>query len=118
MEVFLRASNYEVWKVVRSGPYDLPENEADWTQDQIKKSTLNFSAINIIQCAVHPEEYSRISACKSAKEMWNKLQTIYEGTSEVKETKANMLLTKYEMFKMKSDESVSDMFARFMQLTN
>ena len=47
--------------------------------------------------------------------MWDKLKLIYEGTSEVKETKANLLITEYEMFKMKSNESISEMFAKLMQ---
>ena len=63
-------------------------------------------------------EFSRISTCRSAKEMWDKLKLIYEGTSEVKETKANLLITEYEVFRMKNDESISDMFARLMQLIN
>ena len=50
--------------------------------------------------------------------MWDKLELIYEGTLEVKETKANLLIIEYEMFRMKTDESISDMFARLMQLIN
>ncbi|MQL76069.1 hypothetical protein Taro_008454 [Colocasia esculenta] len=36
----------------------------------------------MMQCAVHPKEYSRVSTCKSAMEMWDKLELIYEGTPE------------------------------------
>ena len=43
--------------------------------------------------------------------MWDKLKLIYEGTSEVKETEANLLITEYEMFRMKTNESIFDMFA-------
>ena len=50
--------------------------------------------------------------------MWDKLELIYEGTSEVKDTKANLLITEYEIFKMKTDESISDMFSWLMQLIN
>ena len=50
--------------------------------------------------------------------MWDKLELIYEGMSEVKETKANILITEYEMFRMKNDESIFEMFARLMQLIN
>ncbi|MQM02552.1 hypothetical protein Taro_035321 [Colocasia esculenta] len=46
--------------------------------------------MNMLQCAIHPKEYSRISMCKSAKEMWIKLELLYESTSQVRETKANM----------------------------
>ena len=63
-------------------------------------------------------EFSRISTYRLEKEMWDKLELIYEGTIEVKETKANLLITEYEMFRMKTDESISDMFAILMQLIN
>ena len=118
MQVFLRAQNYELWKIVSKGPYVLPEDEDTWTKDQIAKGTLNWSALNMMQCAVHPKEFSRVSTCSTAKEMWDKLELIYEGTSEVRETKVSMLVSEYEMFKMKTDETVSDMFARFMLIVN
>ena len=118
MEVFVRAQDYEVWRVICHGLAELPIDESLWSRDQIRQSTINFSAMNILQCAIHPMEFSRISTCRSAKEMWDKLELIYEGTSEVKETKANLLITEYEMFKMKDDESISDMFTRLMQLIN
>ena len=50
--------------------------------------------------------------------MWDKLQVIYEGTSEVRETKANMLVFEYEAFKMKPDETIFEMFSRLTVLTN
>ena len=118
MEVFLRAQDFETWTVIKKGSPDLPEDEDSWTREQIRQSTTNFNAMNMMQCAIHPDEYSRISSCKSAKEMWDKLELIYEGTHQVKETKANILISEYESFKMKSDESISDMFARLMQLVN
>ena len=118
MQVFLRAQNYELWKIVSKGPYVLPEDEDTWTKDQIAKGTLNWSALNMMQCAVHPKEFSRVSTCSTAKEMWDKLELIYEGTSEVRETKVSMLVSEYEMFKMKTDETISDMFARFMLIVN
>ncbi|MQL86988.1 hypothetical protein Taro_019522 [Colocasia esculenta] len=46
----------------------------------------------MMQCAVHPKEFSRVSTCNSVKEMWDKLELIYEGTSEVRETKTSMLV--------------------------
>ncbi|MQL90267.1 hypothetical protein Taro_022854 [Colocasia esculenta] len=118
MQVFLRAQDYELWKIVSKGPYELPADEDTWTREQICSGTLNWSALNMMQCTVHPKEYSRVSTCKSAKEMWDKLELIYEGTSEVRKTKASILVSEYEMFRMKNDETISDMFARFMLIIN
>ncbi|MQM16460.1 hypothetical protein Taro_049417 [Colocasia esculenta] len=114
MHVFLRAQNIELWKIVSKGAYTLPQDEDTWTKDQIAKRTLNWSALNMMQCTVHPKEYSRVSTCTSAKEMWDKLELIYEGTSVVRESKVSMLVSEYEMFKMNHDETISDMFSRFM----
>ena len=52
------------------------------------------------------------------KEMWDKLQVIYEGTSEVRETKTNMLVSEYEAFHMKNNESISKMYAILTLITN
>ena len=116
--MFLRAQDHQIWKVVSRGPFLLPEDDETWTRDQITKSNLNWSAMNIMQCALHPTEFSRVSSCTTAKEMWNKLQVIYEGTSEVRETKANMFVSEYEAFHMKNNESISKMYARLTLIPN
>ena len=50
--------------------------------------------------------------------MWDQLQVIYEETSQVRETKANMLVSEYEAFKMKSDKIISKMYSRLTVLIN
>ncbi|MQM17774.1 hypothetical protein Taro_050752 [Colocasia esculenta] len=74
--------------------------------------------MNIKQYAIHPNEYSCVSMFSSAKEMWDKLKLIYEGTPEVKETKANLLVYEDEIFKMSPVETIFDMFARLFNITN
>ena len=71
-----------------------------------------------MQCVIHSNEYSRVSMYISAKKMWDKFCLIYEWTSQVKETKANMLVHDYELFKMKPEEIISEMFAKLTEITN
>ncbi|MQM23894.1 hypothetical protein Taro_056964, partial [Colocasia esculenta] len=87
----LQAEVVEDEDVTRKYLKALKRDEDTRTKDQIAKGTLNWSALNMMQCAVHPKEYSRVSTCTSAKEMWDKLELIYEGTSEVRESKVSML---------------------------
>ncbi len=42
----------------------------------------------------------------------------HEGTNQVKESKINMLVHKYELFKMESNETISCMFTRFTNIVN
>ncbi|KAL5577478.1 hypothetical protein UlMin_019177 [Ulmus minor] len=64
------------------------------------------------------EEFNRIRTCKTAKDIWHTLEVIYEGTNQVKESKINMLVHKYELFQMKHDESITQMYTRFTDIIN
>ncbi|MQL83829.1 hypothetical protein Taro_016326, partial [Colocasia esculenta] len=63
-------------------------------------------------------EFNKISACKSAMEMWEKLRITYEGTDKVKETRIDILVTQYERFQMQPGESITQMYNRFTDITN
>ena len=51
-------------------------------------------------CDVSPDEFRRISHVTIAKEAWQILETTYEGTKKVKDTKLQMLTTRFEELKM------------------
>jgi hypothetical protein len=52
----------------------------------------------MLYCALDANEFNRISACESAREMWDKLEVTYEGTIQVKESKISRLIHEYELF--------------------
>ena len=74
--------------------------------------------MNILYCALDANEFNRICSCDTAKEIWDKLVVTYEGTSQVRETKVNMLIHEYELFKMEPNESIKDMYTRFIHIIN
>ncbi|XP_070015280.1 uncharacterized protein [Nicotiana sylvestris] len=76
----------------------------------------NFPAKTVLVCGIGPDEYNKISACQSAKKIWEALQTAHEGTTHVKQSKINMLNTKYELFRMKDDEFIHDMHTCFTSI--
>ncbi|XP_070025885.1 kinetochore protein SLK19-like [Nicotiana sylvestris] len=57
-------------------------------------------------------------ACDIAKEIWEALQAAHEGTTQVKQSKINMLTTEYELLRIKDDESIQDMHTRFTSIIN
>ncbi|XP_070050426.1 uncharacterized protein [Nicotiana tomentosiformis] len=77
---------------------------------------VNAKARNLLYNAISGEEYEKISSCDTAKEMWDKLEVTYEGTSKVKETRINLLVHDYELFQMKEGESIEEIFARFSKI--
>ncbi|XP_019265831.1 PREDICTED: uncharacterized protein LOC109243363 [Nicotiana attenuata] len=125
MEIFAKAYDVKVWRVIKKGNYPLPASTpplADpddidsYSKEQLEVVQVNNKARNLLHNAISGEEYEKISSCDTAKEMWDKLEVTYEGTSKVKETHINMLVHDYELFSMKEGESIEEMFARFSKI--
>ena len=60
---------------------------ADWDDAKINAANFNSRALNVIFSAVTKEEFKKISSTKTSKEAWTILQTTYEGTKAVKDSK-------------------------------
>lgn len=56
--------------------------------------------------------------CKSAKSIWDKLSSIYEGDEKVKEAKLQNFRTKFESLKMTEEERVVDYLLRIQEIVN
>ena len=79
---------------------------------------MNAKAKYFFKCALSKNEYDKIISCDSTKEIWDRLQTLHEGTNQVKETKISMLVHQYEMVKMLEHENIDEMTTRFMNIIN
>jgi hypothetical protein len=55
---------------------------------------------------------------KSAKEIWDKLEVVYEGDNKVKEAKLQTYRTLFEILKMKEEENIVEYFHRVDELVN
>ena len=87
MRAFLCSIDESVWDAVDVG----------WTRPKAAKSTRdkvaltaaneNSKALNAIFCGISPDKFHRISHITIAKEAWQILETTYEGTNKVKDTK-------------------------------
>ncbi|XP_070020901.1 uncharacterized protein [Nicotiana sylvestris] len=109
---------YVPTKVLEEHPFSMPKTNKDYTDADKKVMKKNFHAKKILVCGIGPEEYNIISACDTAKEIWESLQTAHEGTTQVKQSKIDMFTTEYELFRMKDDESIQDMHTRFTSIIN
>ena len=96
----------------------IPKTEDECDERDHKLLQANTKAKLTLVCGLDSKEYNRISSCDSAKEIWDKLEVTYEGTNQMKESRIDMLVHSYELFKMNSDESISSMFTRFTETVN
>ena len=75
------------WDAVEVG-WTRPEAaKSTWDKTALAAANANSKALNAIFCGVSPDEFHRISHITIAKETWEILETIYEGTKKVKDTK-------------------------------
>ena len=60
---------------------------ADSDDSKIKAANFSNRALNALFSAVTNEEFKKISSTETAKEAWTILQTTYEGTKAIKDSK-------------------------------
>jgi len=60
----------------------------------------------------------KVSDKSTAKAMFASLCASYEGSKKVREAKALILVHQYELFKMKEDESIEQMYSKFQTLVS
>ena len=63
-----------------------------------------------------PDEFHRISHITVTKEAWEILETTYEGTKKVKDTKLQMLTTRFEELKMSEDKFFDSIYSKLNEV--
>ncbi|VFQ93948.1 unnamed protein product [Cuscuta campestris] len=127
MRIYIRSTNFQLWLVIKNGEEVsmkkvgdklIPKTEDEFDAEDIKKVENYAKAINMLYCAVNPDDYRKICCCSTAKKMWDKLEVTYEGMDRVREAKIDFLTQENEMFRMKEHEKIDDMFHRFSKIVN
>ncbi|XP_070009998.1 uncharacterized protein [Nicotiana sylvestris] len=95
MHDFIMAEDSKLWDIICDSPYvptnileeltfSMAKTSKEYTDAERKAVEKNFRAKKILVCGIGPEEYNRISACDTTKEIWEALQTAHDGTTQVK----------------------------------
>ncbi|CAL9238652.1 unnamed protein product [Arabidopsis halleri] len=118
----------DAWTAVECGwekPYVTSEDgelvakpRTKWTATEKKMSKFNSKALNAIFKSVKRREFELIQGCESAKEAWDILQNVFEGTDNVKRTRLELLASKFENIRMNDDEKIVDFSARLSSIAN
>ena len=128
MENYIQAEDYELWMLIKNGPLVPKKTKEDGTTvvkkpeefdgEGYKMMEKNTKAKKLLYFGLGPDEYTRISECASAKDIWDALQIAHEGTNQVKQSRIELLMRKYELFEMGDRETIMDMYTRFTHITN
>ena len=107
-----------MWQAVEVGWNKPKEVPANWDEANIKAANFNSRALNAIFSAVTNEEFKKISSTETVKEAWTILQTTYEGTKAIKDSKLQRLTTSFVEIKMEEDETFDEFYAKLKDIVN
>ena len=79
---------------------DTPKPSREWNELKKRKASLNSKAMNALFCTLDKKEFYRVSSCESINEIWHKVEVVYEGANQVKESKISMYTRQYELNSM------------------
>ena len=108
----------KVWQAVKIGWTKPKEAPADCDEAKIKAANFNSRALNALFNAITNDEFKKMSSIETAQEAWTILQTTYESTKAVKDSKLQRLTTSFEEIKMEEDELFDELCAELKDIVN
>ena len=105
MKVYIQAQGFQIWQSIVDG-YTAP-TVPPTSEKVVKVSENNSKATNAILNGLSNMVFTKVSHCKSAKYIWDKIRNIYEGDTKVKAAKLQTYKGQFEQLKMKEDEDRS-----------
>ncbi|KAD7479592.1 hypothetical protein E3N88_02728 [Mikania micrantha] len=124
MKGFIRNQDFKLWKSVLEGPFiptvpaagaggaPVPKDPALYFDEDYKRMEVDSKALWLIQMAIPNSIIHAFKKCKSAQELWNSLQQMYEGSKDVKENKKDMLKQKFGNFCQQNNEKMTSQYLR------
>ena len=74
--------------------------------------------MNGLLSAVTNEEFKKISSTETTNDAWTILQTTYEATKAIKDSKLQRLTTSFEEINMEKDKSFNEFYAKLKDIVN
>jgi len=91
MENYIQAEDYELLMLIKNGPLipvkmkedgtTLGKQPEEFDSNDFKMMEKNAKAKKLLYFGLGADEYTHISECESAKDIWEALQVAHEGTN-------------------------------------
>jgi len=108
MKTYIQSHGFDVWQAIVDGyiaPTTPPTN-----RDGKKLSEKNLKVTNVIFNGLYHLVYVKFMHYDTTKDIWDKIQNIFEGDAKVKGAKIQTYRGKFEQMKMKEDEDIAAYF--------
>ncbi|KAG8492662.1 hypothetical protein CXB51_010306 [Gossypium anomalum] len=112
---------FDMWEVVNTDaePAPLTANPTvAQTRQHANEKTKRHKAMSCIQNCVSDVIFTRIMACETPKQAWDKLKEEFQGTERTRQQQLLNLRREFENLKMKEEETVKQYSDRIMAVVN
>ncbi|XP_074371622.1 uncharacterized protein LOC141712548 [Apium graveolens] len=131
--MFLEATDPEYLDRINEGPHNptklsvvvadqpaktIPKEKSEYTAENISSIVKDAKVMHLQHNAMDNVMSNRVIQCKTANEIWDALEIRCQRTDAIKKNRRTILTQEYEHFDSKSDESLTDLYDRFVKLLN
>ena len=94
------------------------KSEIDWSNEDERLTNYNNKALHTIFNGCDAKHIKLIYSCEMAKEARDILQTMFEGSSDIKRNKLLSLTTRFENLRIHEDETLFDFYTKLCDIAN
>ncbi|GJY50790.1 hypothetical protein Tco_0441637 [Tanacetum coccineum] len=107
-----------VWPIIIVDGETRLKEYTELTAAETIQADCDIKSINIILQGIPPEIYALVSQHRVAKDIWEKIQLLMQGTSLTKQEREWKLYDEFDKFAYKAGESLHEYYLRFTLLLN
>ncbi|GJX78973.1 hypothetical protein Tco_0327122 [Tanacetum coccineum] len=97
-----------IWPTIEENRVTRPKKYTELSATEVIQVVCDVKATNIILQGLPPEVYALVSNHKVAKELWERIQLLMQGTSLTKHERECKLYNEYDKFAYKKGETLRD----------
>ena len=110
MQAHLMGIDWRVWEIVEDPNYEVLAARVG--QEQVDQHNANSRARSVLFSSLRDTDFERVSDCKTAHEIWKRLESYHEGTPQVKNRVYETYKREYDNLVQLEGESIDALFAR------
>nr|GFB59514.1 hypothetical protein [Tanacetum cinerariifolium] len=107
-----------IWPSVTEDRVTRLKKYSELSSAEATQADCDVKATNIIIQALPPEIYALVSTHKVAKDLWERIQMLMQGTSLTKHERECKLYDEFDKFAYQKGETLRDFYLRFSLLLN
>ncbi|GKD41913.1 hypothetical protein Tco_1266558 [Tanacetum coccineum] len=107
-----------IWPTIEENGVTRPKKYSELFATEAIQADCDIKATNIILQGLPPKVYALVSNHKVAKELWERIQLLMQGTSLTKQERECKLYDEFDKFAYKKGETLHDFYLRFSLLLN